>query len=113
MAKLYANENFPLSVVEELRSLGHDVLTIQESGRAGQAMSDQDVLAFACVEGRILLTFNRKHFIRLHLQKHEHCGIIVCTVDPDFNGLAHRIHEAIVVQGQNARPLIRINRPNQ
>jgi hypothetical protein len=40
MAKLYANENFPLPIVEELRRLGHDVLTIQESGKAGQAMSD-------------------------------------------------------------------------
>lgn len=30
MARLYANENFPLPVVEALRRLGHDVLTIQE-----------------------------------------------------------------------------------
>lgn len=26
MARLYADENFPLPVVEELRRLGHDVL---------------------------------------------------------------------------------------
>ena len=32
MARLYANENFPLPVVEELRHLGHDVLTMQEAG---------------------------------------------------------------------------------
>jgi len=30
MAKFYANENFPLPVVEELRRLGHDVLTTYE-----------------------------------------------------------------------------------
>ena len=41
MAKLYANENFPFPVVEELRKLGHDVLTVQESGKAGQALSVQ------------------------------------------------------------------------
>ena len=29
MARLYANENFPLPVVNELRRLGHDVLTTQ------------------------------------------------------------------------------------
>ena len=29
MARLYSNENFPLPVVEELRQLGHDVLTIR------------------------------------------------------------------------------------
>lgn len=32
MARLYSNENFPLPVVEKLRTLGHDVLTIQETG---------------------------------------------------------------------------------
>jgi len=32
MARLYANENFPLPVVEALRRLGHDVLTIQHKG---------------------------------------------------------------------------------
>ena len=113
MAKLYANENFPLPVVEELRRLGHDVLTIHESGKAGQAMSDQDVLAFSCSEGRMLLTFNRRHFIRLHLLQHDHCGIIACSVETDFGSLARRIHEAIAIQGQEARPLMRINRPNR
>lgn len=68
MARLYSNENFPLPVVEELRRLGHDVLTIQETGQVGQAMSDEAVLAFARAEGRALLTLNRKHFIRLHRQ---------------------------------------------
>ena len=34
MVRLYANENLPLPVVEELRLLGHDVLTIQETGQA-------------------------------------------------------------------------------
>ena len=113
MAKVYANENFPLPVVEELRRLGHDVLTIHESGKAGQAMSDQDVLAFSCTEGRMLLTFNRRHFIRLHLLQHDHCGIIACSVETDFGSLARRIHEAIAIQGQEARPLMRINRPNR
>lgn len=111
MARLYANENFPLPVVEELRRLGHDILTIQETGQAGQTLSDEKVLASACTEGRMLLTFNRKHFIRLHQQQHNHCGIIACTVDADFVGLAHRIHQALETQGQASRPLIRINRP--
>jgi len=43
MARLYSNENFPLPVVEELRRLGHDVLTIQETGKAEQ---NKDVGAF-------------------------------------------------------------------
>ena len=46
MARLYSNENFPLPAVEELRRLGHDVLTIQDAAQASQAISDEFVLAF-------------------------------------------------------------------
>ncbi len=111
MARLYANENFPLPVVEELRRLGHDVLTIHETGQAGQSVPDEAVLAFARADGRALLTLNRKHFIRLHNEQPHHAGIIVCTFDPDFVGQAHRIHEAIESQAQLSGQLIRVNRP--
>jgi Domain of unknown function (DUF5615) len=74
MARLYSNENFPLPVVEALRQLAHDVLTIQEMGQAGQAMSDEAVLAFAHAEGRALLTINRNHFVRLHREGKQHSG---------------------------------------
>ena len=86
MPCIYANENFPLPVVAELRRLGHDVLTTADAGQAGQAVSDEAVLQFAVLQERILVTLNRKHFIRLHAQAPDHAGIIVCTVDPDFAG---------------------------
>jgi len=111
MARLYANENFPLPAVEELRRLGHDVLTSYDSGRAGQAVPDEDVLAFAVAEERILITLNRKHFVRLHQTHADHTGIIVCTFDPDFKALAQRVHAALVDQPQMAGRLVRINRP--
>jgi hypothetical protein len=111
MARFYANENFPLPVVEALRQQGHDVLTIQETGLAGQAMSDEAVLAFACAEHRAVLTFNRKHFIRLHLQNSGHAGIVACTFDPDFQALAQRIHDAAVEQPPMDSQLVRVNRP--
>jgi hypothetical protein len=44
VARLFADENFPLPVVEELRVLGHDVVTIQEAGMAERGISDPDVL---------------------------------------------------------------------
>ncbi len=40
MARLYADEDFPLPVVEELRRLGHNVRTVQEAGRANQGIDD-------------------------------------------------------------------------
>jgi hypothetical protein len=112
MVRLYSNENFPFPVVQELRRLGYDITTVQETGLAGQAIADEAVLAFACQENRALITLNRKHFIRLHKESDDHCGIIVCTFDPNFINLAHRIHEAITAQANLFKQLIRINRPN-
>jgi len=110
LVKLYSNENFPFPVVEELRNSGYDVLTIQETGSAGTAMSDEDVLAFAYKENRILLTLNRRHFIRLHNSKYLHSGIITCTFDPDFKSLASRIHTLLNGESEFDGKLFRINR---
>ena len=111
MARLYSNENFPLPVVEQLRRLGHEVLTTHEAGEAGKSVPDAQVLAFATVEARALVTLNRKHFIHLHNANPDHAGIIVCSFDPDFSGQAHRIHDAIRSKSQLSGELIRINRP--
>ena len=110
MARLYANENFPLPVVEALRGLGRDVLTIHETGNSGQAVPDTEVFDFARAEGRAVLTLNRKHFIRLHGERPDHSGIIVCTVDPEFEKQAHRIQDAIEAESELTGRLIRVNR---
>jgi hypothetical protein len=111
MARLYANENFPFPVVAELRQLGHDVLTIQETGKANLEFPDAGILSMATADKRAVLTINRKDFIRLHRQVATHQGIIVCTVDLDFSGQAQRIHEVIARHDSLAGQLIRINRP--
>lgn len=111
MASLYANENFPLPAVEALRLLGHDVVTTSERGQAGLAIPDDHVLAFATTERRILLTINRKHFIRLHRNTPSHAGIIVCTFDLDYAGLAQRIHNALTEHPSMDGQLVRVNRP--
>ncbi len=113
MAQLYSNENFPLPVVEELRQLGHNVLTIQETGKAGQSVSDEAVLTFATEKRRAVLTLNRKHFIHLRKEYPLHAGIIVCTFDSDFIGQAGRIHAAIQAEVQLSGQLIRVNRPQK
>lgn len=110
MARLYANENFPLPVVNELRRLGHDVLTTQDTGRAEQAVPDEEVLEFAVNQKRAVITLNRKHFVQLHRRESDHSGIIVCTFDRDFMAQAQRIHDATSVS-ELAGKLIRVNRP--
>jgi len=111
VAQLYADENFPLPVVDELRRLGHNALTMQESGKARQAIPDEVVLALASAEQRAVLTLNRKHFIQLHRVTPEHAGIVVCTFDPDFVGQAQRIHTALMAMETLFNQLIRVNRP--
>jgi hypothetical protein len=111
VARLYANENFPLPVVAALRALGHDVLTTVDAGKAGQAVPDDQVLSFATGEGRALLTLNRRHFVRLHTSGVVHAGIIVCTFDADFVAQAARIEQAILSVPDLTAQLIRVNRP--
>jgi hypothetical protein len=74
-------------------------------------MPDADVLAVAVAEQRIVITLNRRHFIRLHQTTPGHAGIVVCTFDPDFTALAQRIHTALQAQPQMAGQLVRVNRP--
>ena len=113
MARIYSNENLYLPVVIKLRELGHDVLTSFDAGRANQKIPDEEVLAFAISEKRCVLTLNRRHFIRLHFEDKTHFGIIVCTEDKDFDGLAKRIHQAIeTLKGELEGKLVRIYRPN-
>ncbi len=83
-----------------------------ESGKAGQRIPDEDVLAFAIESKRVLVTFNRKHFIRLHNQSTNHTGIIVCTVDTDYEALAGRIHAVLEANADMNGQLMRVNRPN-
>jgi Domain of unknown function (DUF5615) len=96
---LYADEHFPRPGVDELRRLGHDVLTVQEDGRT--AAPDPDVLARAHSLGRPVLTYNRWDFERLHRHGAPHSGILSATRDDDFSALAARIHAAL------AGPLVR------
>lgn len=113
MARIYSNENFPKRVVEELRRLGHDVVTSFEAGRANQKVPDEDVLAFATEQQRAVLTLNRFDFIRLHGgTQGAHGGIIVCTRD-DFDpaAFASRIDTAITAAGNPVGQLIRVTRP--
>lgn len=113
MASLYSNENFPKRVLDELRRLGHDVLTSYEAGRANQRIPDDQILAFATEQNRVVLTLNRSDFIRLHQDSQgAHPGIVVRTRDDaDPSGFAARIHTSLAATGNPAGQLIRVVRP--
>ena len=111
MANLYADEQFPLPIVVLLRTMGHDVLTVQEAGNTG--LSDPEVLEFAIKNTRAVLTQNRRDFIKLHSQNSNHLGIIICTDDRNLERLADRINQAIIKEETLINKLVRVNRPQE
>jgi hypothetical protein len=113
MARLHSDENFDRHVIDELRNLGHDVLTAYEAGRANQKLPDSDVLDFAIQQVRAVLTFNRQDFKRLHRLTRPHCGVVICTNDPDAIALAARIDQALAACPSLDDQLISIIRPSR
>ena len=112
MARFYADEQFPLPVVELLRNLGHDVLTVQEAGNANQRIPDDQVLAFAVSQERAILTINRIDFIRLHRRDDQHFGIVVCTNNRNWQQFTAQVDEAVRGEESLQGKLIRVVRPS-
>ena len=96
-AKLYANENIPLPLVERLRNLGYDVQTSNDAGLSNLRTPDDRVLEHATSSGRAVLTLNWKHFKALHRVGTSHAGIVGFPPDTDAAGLASRIDAALKI----------------
>lgn len=111
MARLFADENFPLPVVRELRVLGHDVRTAAEAGLADRGVPDSEILTEASRDLRAALTLNRRDFLRLHVAQPDHAGIIICTADPDFTRQAQRIDAVLSALPDLRGRVVRVNRP--
>lgn len=107
MARLYADEHFPVGIVYALRRLGHDVTTVRETGasRSGDKMPDELVLQYAAQQQRVVLTFNERDFRALHLFSARHFGILCCP-EPDptaFKKVARQIDRYLKVNDMNSR----------
>ncbi len=73
--RFQANENFPRNAVLALRSAGHDVTWIR-TDRPGAA--DEEVLAIAIAEVRILLTFDKDFgYLAFNARLPATCGIVL------------------------------------
>lgn len=59
MARLFADENFPLPVITELRRLGHDVLTVPDAGHARQAQRIHMAITKSAIIEKQFLSINR------------------------------------------------------
>lgn len=78
--RLYVDEDTQRhALVQAVRARGYDLITTLEARRLSQ--SDANQLAYATAEGRTILTFNSRDFVKLHrqylIQGKSHSGIIV------------------------------------
>lgn len=75
MAKIryYTDEHVSRAVINGLRQRGVDVLSVPEAHRIGTA--DNEQLAFALAEGRVLLTYDTD-YLALHAAGVSHAGIV-------------------------------------
>ena len=78
--RLYLDEDAgDKALVRALRARGVDVQPANEAGMIEQP--DDAQLEYAAAEGRVVVTFNRAHFCRLHTQwlaaGRSHAGIVV------------------------------------
>jgi hypothetical protein len=111
--KLYSNENFPIAMVEYLRSLDYDVLTSYDAGQANQGIPDDEVLRFATEQNRAVISFNRDDFVALHRGGEHHAGIIVCKDDRDYLGQVTILNDYLQEVDSLIDRLIRIKKQNQ
>ncbi|MCI0627119.1 MAG: DUF5615 family PIN-like protein [Acidobacteria bacterium] len=63
------------ALVSALRARGLDVLTAHEAGMIER--SDEEHLAFAAREGRVLYSFNVGDYCRLQAQGRSHAGLVL------------------------------------
>ena len=76
---LYLDEHIQFALMEALKARGVDALTTQEAGNVG--LADTNQLIFAAQSGRILFSYNKRDFAKLHYEwmvhKRSHHGIIL------------------------------------
>lgn len=87
--RFLANENFPLEAVKALRLQGHDVLWVRTDS---PGITDEEVLARAQTDKRILLTFD-KDFGELAFRSglSASSGVILFRITPLSSSLVARV----------------------
>src|SRR4029078_11181392 len=89
--KFCVDANIPLTTLEELRRLGHDVLDIREAGQQG--LIDDLLWAHAQREQRILTATN-KGFVSRHSEKHY--GLMIVRLrQPNEYKIHKRVMQAL------------------
>ena len=80
--RFFLDEDITDNVAIGLRARGVDALSVHEIGRGGQGIDDDEQLAYAAEQGRVLVTYNRRDFQPIDAKWREegrqHAGILWC-----------------------------------
>jgi hypothetical protein len=85
-------------VGRRLARAGHDVLALDQEGTLSR-LADEEVLAVAAEQGRIVITHNVRHFVpiaRSWAERHRghHGLILVALPHTDYGAILRRLEEA-------------------
>ena len=101
-SRFFLDEDVYAAVAPALRKSGLDAVSTPEAGRLGEP--DESQLAWAAVEGRVLVTFNVAHFVALHAarmqQGQHHAGMVVSSQRPIGDLLRRVLHLAGALDAQ-------------
>jgi len=87
--KFLADECVYLVTTQLLRRLGHDVVTAQEAGLAGQP--DEKILAYATAHERVLITIDMDFSNIRRYPPKTYTGIVVLKIRPRNMEAVHQI----------------------
>ena len=92
--RFLANENVPLDAVSALRETGHDIVWVRTDAPGS---SDEDILARAVSEERVLVTFDKDFGeLAFHSRLPSKCGIILFRVPESSSAYIARVVTAAV-----------------
>ena len=98
-ARLFIDEDVHGALAAALRELGYDAVTAHECGRSNRRIEDEDQLAFAVSQGRMLVSHNIGDYHILDAawrrQDRAHCGILVGPQRLSFTELSGGVRDAI------------------
>lgn len=88
---LYFDEDVSVSIVENLRTRGFDVISVRDAGARGK--SDDEQMLYAVSQRRAIVTHNRVDFEKQHSKYLEegmkHFGVIIAKRRRDAEVVAH------------------------
>ena len=66
-----------------------------ENRYKAEQKNDLEVLQYATSLNRVVLTMNRRDFIRLHNQVSQHEGIVICRSITNWEKIAQSLHQSL------------------